>query len=837
MVDFEKLIGESQTGLPTEPGELFRSLLSSARLPYLRDVQQDLLRDWYSNKSPDQRDTIVKMSTGAGKTIVGLLMLQSSLNEGFGPALYVCPTRQLVEQVQQDADDLGVNAVSLVGKGPLPVEFDNCEKILITTFSKLFNGRSVFGTSIDRYTDVGSIVIDDAHSCLKIAREQVTVTFKSNTTVYKQLFSMFRNSLSDQSRAKTEEIAQEYPFSRLTVPYWVWNANLNRVTELLVSEQQGEELRFSWNLIQDQLDTCHCLFTGKKVEISPRLIPVNSLPSFSEAKRRFFLSATLADDSVLPREFAVEPSAVSNTLRTTGNSDIGERMILIPDLIEPGLGDSLPIQLASLAQSLNVVILVPSKEKAKRWKAAGAEMVIGEAVSGAVLRLRSSQGNFVVLVNRYDGIDLPDDACRILVVDELPIGESLIEQYQASARKDSMLSQGEVAQTIEQGFGRGVRSGKDSCVVLLTGKGLVRFVSTKRTLGLFSDGTQKQVDIGQQISRLAKRESGSGWKKLNDLMGQCIQGDAGWRKFHSVEMSKVELSDTDDFRLKVGATQRKALDLFYSGDPAKSVELVRRLVDEMDGRGNKSDAGWFLQVGASYQDKCNPTEALTMQKRAHQYNSLLLKPRTGASYRRLEQRTSLQADHVREWIQSKISSNAVVSSMGAILDRLVIGGDSAQFEEAWEELGNMLGFDAQRPEHEFNKGSDSLWRMPNNKFLVIEIKNEVKNDRPEIYQSETEQLSNSVNWFIEEYGQDAQHQSVLIHSTKKLQDRAYPPAGSLVIAQECLEKLHQSLRNFASAVAAKSTEAWTNDQLAQLLHDHQLTAGQFVSCFCSEFER
>ncbi len=43
------------------------------------------------------------MNTGSGKTTVGLLMLQSCLNEGVGPAVYVVPDNYLVNQVCDEA--------------------------------------------------------------------------------------------------------------------------------------------------------------------------------------------------------------------------------------------------------------------------------------------------------------------------------------------------------------------------------------------------------------------------------------------------------------------------------------------------------------------------------------------------------------------------------------------------------------------------------------------------------------------------------------------------------------------------------------------------------------
>ena len=39
------------------------------------------------------------MNTGSGKTVVGLLILKSCLNEEKGPAVYVVPDSYLVKQV------------------------------------------------------------------------------------------------------------------------------------------------------------------------------------------------------------------------------------------------------------------------------------------------------------------------------------------------------------------------------------------------------------------------------------------------------------------------------------------------------------------------------------------------------------------------------------------------------------------------------------------------------------------------------------------------------------------------------------------------------------------
>ncbi|HIH36529.1 MAG TPA: DEAD/DEAH box helicase family protein [Methanocellales archaeon] len=68
--------------------------------------QESILKEWYKNLR-EQKDIIVKLHTGQGKTLIGLLMLQSSINEGKGPAVYLCPNNYLVTQTTDQAHSFG----------------------------------------------------------------------------------------------------------------------------------------------------------------------------------------------------------------------------------------------------------------------------------------------------------------------------------------------------------------------------------------------------------------------------------------------------------------------------------------------------------------------------------------------------------------------------------------------------------------------------------------------------------------------------------------------------------------------------------------------------------
>ncbi len=64
-------------------------------------------------------------------------------------------------------------------------------------------------------------------------------------------------------------------------------------------------------------------------------------------------------------------------------------------------------------------MLVPSFREAKTWESIGAK-IINDDISFELEKVKSSKGNFVVLANRYDGIDLGGDTCNVLIIHEHP---------------------------------------------------------------------------------------------------------------------------------------------------------------------------------------------------------------------------------------------------------------------------------------------------------------------------------------------------------------------------------------------------------------------------------
>src|SRR5688572_5661268 len=97
MIDFKKYGGKKRVVDVTDPLKLFDSLDVKTSHTTLRPTQIEALQALATRRR--ERDLILKMNTGAGKTTVALLYLRSHAAEKKRPVVYFCPTTQLVGQV------------------------------------------------------------------------------------------------------------------------------------------------------------------------------------------------------------------------------------------------------------------------------------------------------------------------------------------------------------------------------------------------------------------------------------------------------------------------------------------------------------------------------------------------------------------------------------------------------------------------------------------------------------------------------------------------------------------------------------------------------------------
>lgn len=214
-MDLLSKIMNNNSEKPIEPREIFMSLPNKgSKYEYPRDVQTEVWRKWFDHRN--EKNIIIKMNTGSGKTIVGLMVLQSCLNEGKGPAVYVVPDKYLVSQVIKEASSIGIKAT--IDRDNY--YYSNNNAILVTTIQALFNGQSVFGIKENSYYPIESILIDDVHSCIDIIDEKFSLKIPCQHELYCKVINILKHSLKPYNSKSFSNICDNYdPCERLVVPF------------------------------------------------------------------------------------------------------------------------------------------------------------------------------------------------------------------------------------------------------------------------------------------------------------------------------------------------------------------------------------------------------------------------------------------------------------------------------------------------------------------------------------------------------------------------------------------------------------------------------------------
>ncbi len=816
--DFSKLGGRDQPPL-ISPRDVFASLPArAAGYGYLRDVQGQVLDAWMLRRDTD-RDLSIKMNTGTGKTIVGLLILRSALNEAAGPALYVTPDNYLARQVRKQADRLGLATVD----DPEATSYLSGQSIAVVTIHKLINGLSVFGgpaSSRPRPLKIGSVVVDDAHASLATTDAQCTVRIPSDHPAYAKLLSKFHGDLERQNSNALLDIESGEPAATLRVPFWAWADKSAEVGRVLHDHRSDDDLKFTAPFVITILPICQAVFTKDALEIKPPCPPTSWIESFATAKRRVYLTATLADDSVLVTHFDANPASVQQPITPSSAADLGDRMILAPREINPDLrDDTIRVAVRELANSVNTVVLVPSHRRSADWANMADIVTAGEGIADAVEKLQSGHVGLVVLVNKYDGIDLPDEACRVLVIDGLPEAYGGIDRRDAVLLGESDAMVGRQLQRIEQGMGRGVRSAEDYCAVLLLGSRLTQLIADPDNFTRLGPTTRAQLELSRDVARQLEGAD------LADIVGtvrQSLDRDPGWLAASRNALAGVNYgtANVDPIALHLRKAFNAAAIRQYSDASAEVSAAINSTEDPRV-------KGWLQEQLACYVHQTNPAGAQQVLAGALKHNPRVTHPMEGVSYTRL----SIVADQAyaaAEYLRASYADrNALLVGVDALLDDLVLEPEHTdEFEDAVDSLALHLGFGSQRPERDIHNGPDVLWAVGSLRYLVIECKSGAVSDR--IWRRDVEQLAHSMNWFDQEYDHSCAAVPVMIHRTKFLETNATAPLGTRVITAEKLEQRRSAVR--ATVVALADAGTWSvPDQIGTQLRHHHLDGTSIVS--------
>ena len=311
----------------------------------------------------DKQDVLISLNTGAGKTIVGLLIAQSVVNEGIENVLYVCSTIDLVQQTAKEAERIGIDYTLRV-RGEFSNDlFETGKAFCITTYAALFNGYSVFAA---RYFPE-FIIFDDAHVAEELLRGAFTLRIDEhkNKKLFVDISELFRRhfqelGISGQFDDSLNPVRHSTAFVAPRGLYQRREQLLDIFRKHKVKDDNAFKFQYAW--LEDHLNACAAIFSRGVFELSPPFLPSLALDFFEQKIKRVYLSATLESLAEFVRAFGRKPDVTVTPLNDAGN---GERLVIGNAKIKKGFG---PKFANTLIKRYKTVIAVPSYNDAANWK-------------------------------------------------------------------------------------------------------------------------------------------------------------------------------------------------------------------------------------------------------------------------------------------------------------------------------------------------------------------------------------------------------------------------------------------------------------------------------------
>jgi tetratricopeptide (TPR) repeat protein len=458
------------------------------------------------------------------------------------------------------------------------------------------------------------------------------------------------------------------------------------------------------------------------------------------------------------------------------------------------------------------------------WLDVADQVLLKDDVVDGIKKLKNGHVGLTVLINRYDGIDLPDAACRVLALVDLPEVASYIEMFDETILDNSSLGLKRQVERIEQGMGRGVRSNSDYCSVLLVGSKLTARVRSKEAEQFLTPATRAQLELSRKIAMQLKTPS---IEQIKDVISQCLSRDPDWIKFSKKAL--VNLATNNELNLDAGKLAlKKSLDLTRSNQYDEAIDVLSEAVNQTS---EDEEKAWLLYYKASIQNCIDAEGAQKALRKAHSLERGIMKPLQGISYKKISANNHQQAKALIDYHSHRFLGPVDVSLHADELCTDLRFNDSIssnKFEAAINDLARFLGIIGHRPENEFNEGPDNLWASSDGVFFIIECKNRITSNNG-IAKHDAGQLGQSVSWFQRKYP-GSSYYPVIIHPLNTLGTGASAIDGMRCINDNKLKELRTALKSFSKELMNPDVNS-SLQEIHKRLIQYKFSSDQFINAY------
>jgi hypothetical protein len=494
------------------PETLFNDL-RSRQVKGLLSHQADILRE-YVQGAETKPDVAIQMPTGSGKTLVGLLIAEWRRRKLGGSAIYLCPTNQLVHQVADQANGrYGIRVLAFTGAKAdydpaAKAAYQAAEAVAVTSYSSLFNVKPFFDAP-------RTIVLDDAHSAENYIASAWSVRIErvEHKSIFEAVVAVLHPYLTATDLRKlTGKPADRWDISwveKLPTPALLEIAD--DLASVLDTYTAGTDLRYSWSWLRHHLHACHLYLGAYDILVRPLIPPTFSHSAFSRADQRIYMSATLGEGGDLERVTGRKVIYRLTGPRSWEQQSIGRRFFVFAErALDRIAAQQLYIDLIKISgRALFLVADERSAQGLREWleKVLKHKLFTARDIEQSKQVFTKTKNAVAIAANRYDGIDLAEDECRLLLVEGVPGAVNLQERFLVSRMGSARVLDDRILTRVVQAFGRCTRSSTDYAAVIICGEELHKYLLRTDRRQFFHPELQAELQFGIDQSRDSNRDN------------------------------------------------------------------------------------------------------------------------------------------------------------------------------------------------------------------------------------------------------------------------------------------------------------------------------------------
>lgn len=813
----------SPAGAPETPEALYDRLrIHDPEVVNLWSHQADALRSYY-DAHRDHPNVAIELPTGAGKTLVGLLIAEWCRQKRGQRVAFVCPDNLLAAQAARKARGYGIEVVELTRshKGWDETEvtaYRSARAVAVTNYHHVFSKPSYVG-------DAQTLVLDDAHAGEErvASHWSVLADRRDDSVLYAALLAAVGGLLEHDFERDVRDPELD-PRERARVGLVPVTAVAER-GDLLVEALDAHTAYpqhnfFAKDILRRSIGCCLVFVSWREILIRPMIAPTAGHAPFTDPVQRVYMSATLGSGGELERAFGVsspiERIPVPPAWQRHG---AGRRLFLMPAAVGEGSDDVLRAAVASTPRALIIGPSGPASDEAADALLAPEAVRLGaqQIADGDLAPFLAPPKAALVLPNRYDGLDLPNDRCRLIVLSGLPTASHSQDRFLWDTLGARRVLSERVRTRIAQGAGRATRNRQDFAAVLLRGRELIDFLLLSEERAALRPELQAELGLAVHYTSIADVDYG---EILEAFWNQSDPADRRWAptedylRQRSDELERVEspvaLALADSAPVEVRAWWAAWRGQFEDAT-ANAQDAVTRLVGE-DLRPYRAlwsylACAWATMAAerAGDSESAQRVRALRAAAEADARGLMWTPPDTAtvaAPTADADERARRAARYLQEL---KVGSRRPERTFAATLE-LLEQSRAASFEEGLERLGLLLGFESVRPASQ-EASPDVAWRDGDDVWLLWEAKTEELPHNPINANDDVRHANSHATWMETtfEWAPPAQLLTVIVSPKTAVHDAAAKVAAEHValIQPETVRELARRAIDAHRAVRAR----------------------------------